>query len=895
MMTDLGDHVADPGDHDHPIRAITIRRFLHFSPDDPNHITEIERVLSQFTFEYQHRPYACTHDQLVALGRKFDPTRTTDAGALQKGVEQFKLTLQQLKDGFRNDSWLRNNCLVAIAAGTGDGTSGLQNDGAFTAFRQEIELFAHVIFSSQESTREFWLGHKEGNDRATIERTYGALKPCLHGCDAHKVSDVLHPTDDRYCWIRAGLSFDGLKQTLLEPEDRVLIGTQPPSGPAPSDCIASLTVTEAPWLTVGKIELNPGLVAIIGPKGSGKTALADLIAHAANAPIHEGASFLIKAHEHLGDGEANLQWANGEESQPCRLADEPQTGMHPSVRYLSQQFVERLCSADGVAGELLGEMEAVVFQAIPEEERLGSTSFAELRELELGELREAREGILLRIEELTTKIASEDDKKAKLPGMLKQQAEHSERLKKTENDLRTLLPKNKTKEATELGPLQTICSTKEKQLQVLRLRQTKIPQFEESYKRLTEDWGRGVQTLRERFPDIGIDAADWFSFSPAISKAVGPIIEKTKTATEAAIEHLLNGDPKKPASPTDQSTWPLAKLRARIETLTKAIGVEKERTKKFSLLQKQVEGLKLEGVRIQKEIDDTKKSDERRKAAIEERRKAYAEVFDLYSREEAILEKLYAPLKVRLNDGAVGASRLSFHVERRIDLDAWIERGEELLDLRKAGVFQGRGKLAEIARAKLLPVWRSGNSAAVAAAMDGFVTEHMRALLESRAAHVGFDDVGRWFFSTDHVQLAYGIEYDGQSIGTLSPGMKGIVLLMLYLAVDEWDLRPLIVDQPEENLDPQSVYDELVGYFRQSKRRRQVILVTHNPNLVVNADADQVIVASAKRNGLGLPEIGYTSGGLEDRQTREDVCRILEGGERAFLEREQRYSFAEPS
>jgi predicted ATP-dependent endonuclease of OLD family len=121
--------------------------------------------------------------------------------------------------------------------------------------------------------------------------------------------------------------------------------------------------------------------------------------------------------------------------------------------------------------------------------------------------------------------------------------------------------------------------------------------------------------------------------------------------------------------------------------------------------------------------------------------------------------------------------------------------------------------------------------------------------------------------------------------------MRGIVLLMLYLAIDRWDERPLVVDQPEENLDPQSVYEQLVAYFRIAKQRRQVILVTHNPNLVVNTDADQVIVAAAVREKPDeLPVITYTSGGLEDAEIRAAVCRILEGGERAFRERERRYA-----
>ena len=79
-------------------------------------------------------------------------------------------------------------------------------------------------------------------------------------------------------------------------------------------------------------------------------------------------------------------------------------------------------------------------------------------------------------------------------------------------------------------------------------------------------------------------------------------------------------------------------------------------------------------------------------------------------------------------------------------------------------------------------------------------------------------------------------------------------------------------------------------HFREARKRRQIIIVTHNANLVVNTDADQVIVASCKPADPGkLPLIDYTSGSLENPDIRDAVCDILEGGERAFLERERRY------
>ena len=131
----------------------------------------------------------------------------------------------------------------------------------------------------------------------------------------------------------------------------------------------------------------------------------------------------------------------------------------------------------------------------------------------------------------------------------------------------------------------------------------------------------------------------------------------------------------------------------------------------------------------------------------------------------------------------------------------------------------------------------------------------------------------QWLFSTGHIDIQYGIEYDGVDIRKLSPGTRGIVLLLLYLALDDGDGRPLV----------------MVGLFIEAKSNRQVIMVTHNANLVINTDADQIIIAEAGPHPHGaLPPITYTSGGLENAEIRKAVCDILEGGEGAFQERARR-------
>lgn len=231
-------------------------------------------------------------------------------------------------------------------------------------------------------------------------------------------------------------------------------------------------------------------------------------------------------------------------------------------------------------------------------------------------------------------------------------------------------------------------------------------------------------------------------------------------------------------------------------------------------------------------------------------------------------------------------------------MEQWASEAEDgLIDLRKAGAFRGKGTLLQKANEVLKGAWENGDSAAVIAAMAEFRRLYQKDLLDhSPVAHSDQAEFrarskrfAQWLFSTDHISIRHGIDYDGVDIRILSPGTRGIVLLLLYLALDDSDSRPLVIDQPEENLDPKSVFDELVHLFIVAKAHRQVIMVTHNANLVINTDADQIIIADAGPHPHGsLPSISYRSGGLENAEIRKAVCDILEGGEGAFQERARR-------
>ncbi len=261
--------------------------------------------------------------------------------------------------------------MVAVAASKNEGTGQLQDDG-LKALREELQRLSHIIFSGRPGDRIYWCG--KGTDSIEIlEQTYGGLKPCLHGCDAHNLEKVGNPDEDRYCWVRGDLTFETLRQLCFEPENRVYIGKEPPNGGRPSDTIKSIKVNSASWLKTPDIPINSGLVAIIGARGSGKTALVEMIAAGAKSVDHHHTkrSFLERAKDYLHETTSELTWGSGEITKASiHLDDLRDESDDPRVRYLSQQFVDQLCSSDGLADELVSEIERVIFEAHPPDERL---------------------------------------------------------------------------------------------------------------------------------------------------------------------------------------------------------------------------------------------------------------------------------------------------------------------------------------------------------------------------------------------------------------------------------------------------------------------------------------------------------------------------------------------
>ena len=130
---------------------------------------------------------------------------------------------------------------------------------------------------------------------------------------------------------------------------------------------------------------------------------------------------------------------------------------------------------------------------------------------------------------------------------------------------------------------------------------------------------------------------------------------------------------------------------------------------------------------------------------------------------------------------------------------------------------------------------------------------------------------------------------DGSEAGSfqkrgLSTGQKNTAILSLLLARGQ---GPVLIDQPEDELDSEFLFRELVPMLRKAKMQRQLITVTHNANIPVNADAELVYALKA----VGGRGVCRTQGGLDKPEVTRAVLDIMEGSEEAFRRRKEKYHF----
>jgi len=143
-----------------------------------------------------------------------------------------------------------------------------------------------------------------------------------------------------------------------------------------------------------------------------------------------------------------------------------------------------------------------------------------------------------------------------------------------------------------------------------------------------------------------------------------------------------------------------------------------------------------------------------------------------------------------------------------------------------------------------------------------------------------------YLFSLKYLNPTYELKLSNKKISLLSPGEKGALLIIFYLLLDK-DNIPLIIDQPEENLDNESIFKILTHFIKKTKQKRQLIIATHNPNLAIVGDAEQIIYVQIDKKNYN--KFLFESGAIENPIINKHASDILEGTIKAFDIRRLKY------
>lgn len=827
-----------------------INLHLLFSPTIADELED--KLFSQLTFSYNDATFNCSKNDLIRLGKKHANADTMpDNTAYETGVNQFKITIDNLKAVLKANSHIRRNTLVIVSNSNHDGASGIQHS-SLVATRDNIYYFADGIFSANPNDRDYFLGNKVDSP-SEIMRRYRSLKPCIHGSDSHELDKIGVPDKNRYCWLKSEVSWEGLKYILYEPDERVKIQE---GSPEPNKSIYTLSkiglnATQVNgFLSVDSLNtaLNQNLITIIGGRGSGKTALLDLLASC----FHEGEklprmknSFFHRLY--VGDGSrkreiiqpifTTIEFRSGENFSK-NVGVDTVCFEKANIKYLTQNhFDEYTENPDKLHTHIID----LVFGEFPDDR----VKF-DCIELKINEHEQAIQAVNLELQQLRLDISGKKNtresdlkiKEGEKSDYLQRINEIEQKQGKSDDDIRKLTErldslKNRKR---ALESLIYRLSEFSKELGIFKT------QYEQNVKEINTGFSSFQDILVTLLP---IELSDL--------KGVLDVINRN------------NDEIAKSITLTDSS----------IIVAEKEINELKGIGKVIADLRQKVSDTNVEILSINTRIHEIVEKENRILSLEQERISTYIEIIKMVMEQKTFLQEMIIKFESDKNDLL---NRLKFSAI--VD----IRYGKEVLENLAEKINKVSHSENEL-RATLLPIFEK-----VGNLMNGDdqnadflssvreITTFAKDLKLKRATTESdlFNTVLKRFFS-----IGLKIEFSGKALSDLSMGERAVVLLKILLALDD---KPLFIDQPEEHLDNRYIYDELIPAFRSAKTRRQIIIATHNANLVVNTDAEQIIIAEPT-NG----KLFYKIGSLENMDIRESIKRILEGGDEAFKRREEKY------
>lgn len=257
-----------------------------------------------------------------------------------------------------------------------------------------------------------------------------------------------------------------------------------------------------------------------------------------------------------------------------------------------------------------------------------------------------------------------------------------------------------------------------------------------------------------------------------------------------------------------------------------------------------------------------------------------------------VYRTLYSPVQHFIDEHPLARDRFGLKFNVSLAIQGFADRFLQFVNQGRRGTFYGESEGAAVVQGLV-----SAGDLETSAGLRRFLGQMIRSLKFDRRTEEAkpvsisgqVKDPTRLYdflFGLDYLEPRFMLRWENKPLEQLSPGERGTLLLVFFLLVDDSD-APLVIDQPEGNLDNQTVFELLVDCVKEARKRRQIIVVTHNPNLAVVCDAEQIIRATLdKESGC---RIEYLSGALESPLICKAIVDVLEGTRPAIENRVKKY------
>lgn len=881
-------------------------------------------------------PNVATREKLGTLLSDLRTHKTRDGARLRcreltskVDYEQATVSITDLKSALAK-VFPDETAYIVVTAANNDGLRGVDNKSPRSmSISDELDKASDAFFGSSKNTDHFLKSdrYEDGSE--------SHKKPVYSGSDAHSFGDLARLSGDEASyeptWIKADLTFRGLRQTLFEPKGRVHIGERPAVlerldqdatrfiAGLKADQVSGYPGNNGSWFKNVDIPFNPELTAIIGNKGSGKSAIADIIGLLGESRQFDHFSFLTddarnrkfrqKGYAENFTGE--LIWASG--AHPSKRLDADVDTLKPeAVKYLPQNYFESLTNEIEVKA-FRRKIEEVVFSHVEESDRMGKSTFTELEELKTVHSKSDISALKVRLRELNIEIVDLENQadpstKTRLNEELNQKREEYRVLEKSK-------PKEEPKPEGETPAQQVVTRQIEEERQVqediegrgraavervsaLKADLVELGTLKEALATIDSQVKEGKEELRSTCKRFGFD------IDAIVSHRIDtqPIEDKI-AALKADVKALELASGKPVSDDTDLSALSsVPDLRAayqflaeKLKDLQETLSAPQRRYQRYVQALSDVQS-KMTAVMGEEEspktgtIKDLERRiryiDEGLRAKLDERYEDRDKISRSIFEAKTKVRTFYEALKTSVEDRLTTINSDAFMVTIDASFVLSHDFAEDFFDhlnQSASGPFRGTAQgQAELDTRTADVNWNNVES--ILAFANRIVADIAEAGITKQVK-----DVKRLYdllFSFEYFDARYELRLGGKNLNELSPGEKGLLLLVFYLHLD-MEKTPLIIDQPEDNLDNDSIFTVLASCIREAKKTRQVILVTHNPNLAVGADAEQVLYVTLDK-AAGY-KFTYESGSIENPRINDAIVKILEGSKPAFVQRRLAY------